>query len=69
MTARYTANTRISRPIAIAATPDVDFNGFMFSYEVGLMFPAQAAIQMSQSYATTPPPSSAGRPIGQAGRQ
>lgn len=69
MTARYTANTQISRPIAIAATPNVDFNGFMFSYTVGLMFPAQAAIQMSQSYATTPPPASVGQPLGQKGRR
>lgn len=68
MSARYTANCKISRPIAIKAQPDVDLNGMMFSYTVGLMFPAQAATQMAQSYATTPPPQSVGAPLGQAGR-
>lgn len=69
MSARYTTNTKISRPIAIAAMPHVDFNGFMFSYTVGLMFPAQAAMQMTQSYATLPPPMGVGAPLGQSGRR
>jgi hypothetical protein len=41
---RFAANCQISTPVAIAAKPDVDFNGMMFSYTVGLMYPAQAAI-------------------------
>jgi hypothetical protein len=45
---RFAANCQISTPIAIAAKPDVDLNGLMFSYKVGLMFPAQAAIAMQQ---------------------
>lgn len=41
--ANYVANCKISGPRAIKATPHVDFNGLMWSYTVGLMFPPQAA--------------------------
>ena len=64
MAARYAANTAISRPIAIAATPDVDFNGFMFSYVVGLMFPPQAAQQMARAMMAPPPAPPVGRALG-----
>lgn len=46
MAARFASTTRISSPINVAAKPDVDLNGFMFSYTIGLMFPSQAAAQM-----------------------
>lgn len=39
----YASNAKISGPVRIGATPDVDFNGMMWSYTVGLMFPPQAA--------------------------
>lgn len=41
--ANYVANCKISGPRAVRATPDVDFNGLMWSYTIGLMFPPQAA--------------------------
>ena len=40
----YVANCPISSPIAVSTRPDVDFNGFMWSYTIGLMFPPQAAM-------------------------
>jgi hypothetical protein len=43
---QFASNVKLSGPITIAATPDVDFNGFMFSYVIGLMFPPQAAAQV-----------------------
>ena len=45
---RFASNCQISTPIAISTRPDVDFNGLMFSYTVGLMFPAQASLTMNQ---------------------
>jgi hypothetical protein len=39
----YVANCKISGPRRVQASPDVDFNGLMWSYTIGLMFPPTAA--------------------------
>lgn len=61
----YASNVRISTPISIAAQPDVDFNGFQFSYTVGIMFPAQAAI--NTNYIAPPPISTLTKPANPSG--
>lgn len=65
--ARFVSTTKISSPIAVAAQPDVDLNGFMFSYTIGLMFPPQAASQMT-SLLRAPYPSATNQSTGQMSR-
>lgn len=42
---RFAANCKISGPVAVKATPHVDFNGLLWNYTIGLMFPATAETQ------------------------
>jgi hypothetical protein len=53
--ARFVSNVRISSPVAIDAKPDVDLNGVMFSYTVGLMYPSTAAVANSTMRQPTAP--------------
>lgn len=64
---RFVSTTKISSPIAVAAQPDVDLNGMMFSYVIGLMFPPQAAIQMT-SVVRAPYPATTNQSTGQISR-
>lgn len=54
MAGRYAANCKISSPITVHAQPDIDFNGLMFSYTIGLMFPPQAAYTFSATPVAPP---------------
>lgn len=65
MAVHHTSNVKMSSPITVAARPDADFNGFMFSREIGFMFPATAA-----SVASEPPPAPLPAPnsVGAMGR-
>jgi hypothetical protein len=54
--ANFVSNVRLSGPIPVAAKPDVDLNGMMFSYTIGLMFPTQAASSEPQFILPTTPP-------------
>ena len=63
---RFASNCQISTPIAIAAAPDVDFNGMMFSYVVGLMYPPQAEIKTQQTL-RSPFPSTLAQPATNTG--
>lgn len=43
--ANYVANCKISGPVDLGVSADVDFNGMQWSYRYGLIFPRQAAAQ------------------------
>jgi len=62
---RYTSNVKMSSPITVAARPDTDLNGFMFSKTVGFLFPATAASASGEPPAAPPP---AGGSIGALGK-
>lgn len=51
--ADYVSNCPISTPLHVAtAKPDVDFNGVMFSYDIGLFYQQNTVLQPL----TLPPP-------------
>ena len=43
----YAANCPISRPLPVGVLPHADFNGLQFNYNIGMMYPPQAALQFS----------------------
>lgn len=63
----YVTNTRLSGPLPTAAQPDVDFNGVMFSYKVGFVFPAQTGPETPIRPPLHPPASPDNRSGGPAG--
>ena len=44
--AAYASNCPISGPVSVGVTPDVDFNGVQFSYQMGMMFPPEAVLEV-----------------------
>lgn len=62
----YATTTKISGPIATAQKEDVHLGGLAFNYQIGLMFPVQAAIN-NAAYVGPPPISTLHQPSSPAG--
>ena len=60
--AAYASNCPISGPVSVGVSADVDFNGVQFSYQMGMMFPAEAVLEVPlrqpETSASEPWPSS-----------